>query len=81
MHIKINEFRPLAFKETLLIVKEYCKIYETRIKTEGMLGFFYRSEIKTTGKYATIIKCGYRNYHVKCSKTKTSYVFNIWLAP
>ncbi|MCK9446088.1 hypothetical protein M0Q50_04260 [bacterium] len=82
MIIKINDFCVLTHKIRSLIVSEYFKKYEETKQTNNGLFGSLKSEytIKETGKYPTIIELGYSRYHVKCRKTRTTIVFDIWLA-
>jgi len=83
MIIKINDFSPINHKTRLQIIEEYMEQFEEiKLTNNGWCNSFqYEYNIKETSKYPVKIQVGYRNYHVKCKKTKTSLVFNIWLAP
>jgi hypothetical protein len=82
MIIKINDFCPIDHKLRLEIVEEYMKQFEkTTLTNNGWLNTLQDEyDIKETGKYPTKIEVGYSRYHVKCRKTKTTLVFDIWLA-
>jgi len=64
------------------IVSKYFN--ENEIKTLTKNGLFNslieEYDVKVTGKYPVIIKNGYQNYHVKCRKTVTQIIFDIWFA-
>jgi hypothetical protein len=80
MKIIINDFGVIDYRYRLAIVDEYIKQYSYRECERdiwGLLGDKYY--IKETGKNP--VKVAYdRNYHVLCKKTRTSYIFKIWLA-
>jgi hypothetical protein len=82
MIIKINDFSAINHEVRSKIVDEYFKQYEsTDLTHNGWLNSLkYEYDIKTTGKYPIKISLGSYNYHVKCRKTKTTLVFDIWLA-
>jgi len=81
MNIKINDFSPLPHSRVCKIVAEYIKQNETGTMTKyGWLGEREVFTIKETGKYPIKIELGSSRYHVKCRKTKKSYVFDVWLA-
>lgn len=82
MIIKINDFSVLSHSVRCKIVSKYLdKFEESKQTNSGLFGTFKDEyKIKETGKYPTIIELGYRRYHVRCRKTKTSLVFDVWLA-
>jgi len=82
MNIKINDFCVISHSLRLRIIDEYCKIYENSSLNDDKSMFCLNEtfNIKETIKYPVKVEINYSNYHVKCRKTKTSYVFDIWLA-
>jgi hypothetical protein len=80
MIIKINDFSPIPYKLRLRIVQRYCELYETSKVSNDPWILHGTFDIKETGKYPVKVDVGSSNYHVKCRKTKTTYVFDIWFA-
>jgi len=83
MKIIINDFSSITHKQRAVVVEEYCKLYENRINHKDGGAFndsYIEYQLQETGKYPVVVKAGYSNFHVKCHKTKTAYVFDIWLA-
>ena len=82
MNIKINDFHPITHKHRLEVVGKYLKEFEkTELTNNGIFNSLkYEYSIKETGKYPIILEVGSYRYHVKCRKTKTCLVFDIWLA-
>ena len=80
MNIKINDFGVVDYRYRLAIVDEYINQFGYRKQERDIWGLLTdKYYIKETGKNPVIITYD-RNYHVLCKKTKTSYVFTIWLA-
>jgi hypothetical protein len=83
MIIKINDFSPISHKLRLEIVEEYLNQHETSSMKKDdccLNSLLSEYKITETGKYPDIIEVGYSRYHIKCKKTKTCWVFDIWLA-
>jgi len=82
MQIKINDFSPIPHRVRLRIVNKYIEDNESQTTdNSGWLGTLNTTyKIKETGKHPVIINDN-RNYYLKCRKTPTQYVFDIWLAP
>lgn len=66
MNIKIKSIN-ICYSTRINIIQKYIKLYVSCDKI-------------SENKYPIIISDN-RNYHVTCNKLKTTYVFNIWLAP
>ena len=82
MIIKINDFCHLSHKQRTEIVTEYFKQYEeSKLTNNGWLNSLKTEyNIKETGKYPVVIELGSWRYHVKCRKTRTTIVFDVWLS-
>jgi len=84
MDLKIKAVSEIPFNHRCLIVEQYCKEFQSykneRNPFSGLNDrIFSMVEHK---KYPARIKLknSYQEYWVKCYKTKTSYVFDIWYA-
>lgn len=81
MDIKIKGLNYLSHNAKSLIVSRYLKDNEIRIPPDKDEMFDFGSyEIKLTGKHPVKIEFGSSVYHLRCHKTKTQYVFEIWRA-
>ena len=79
MKIITNCSLPIAPSVILSIASEYCRVHVEKVVFRyNQLDDEYR--LVTTGKCPVIVTVSYRNYHVTCRKTRTSYVLDIWLA-
>jgi len=82
MIIKINNIGCLSHKVRTKIVEEYLHQYEESKQTNNgwLNSLITEYTIKETGKYPVIIELGSYRYHVKCRITRTTIVFDVWLA-
>ena len=82
--IIINEFGVIPHKMRTQIVEMYLYHNEQaiyKVPSEPSIWIdCIEYKIKETGKYPIKLEYNYKNYHVKCRKTKTSIIFDIWLA-
>lgn len=83
MKIVVNDFNVISYHERSLVLSTYCKENEYSAHFEG--GGFNMTiirSLKETGKNPVVVTIpSGRRYHVLCKKTRTTYVFTIWLAP
>lgn len=81
MNIKIKHFPIIPYWKSVAIVSEYIKNNEKCKTTDGYMGIKKTvCDIKVTNKYPEKVLFGNSVYHVRCKKTKVSYMFDVWLA-
>lgn len=84
IELKIKSVSNIPFDHQCRIVEQYCKEHQSFVEVLNPFSGFKDKvfSIKEHKKYPVRIKIQgyYQEYWVKCHKTKTSYVFNIWYA-
>jgi len=82
--LKIKSVSQISFDHRCRIVEQYCKEYQSFTEVLNNFSGFHDKlySLKEHKKYPARIKVEgyYQEYWVKCHKTKTSYVFDIWYA-
>lgn len=82
MELKIKTLSDIPFNVQCLIVEAYCKKYQSFQKVpNGFSGFDdHVYQLTEHKKYPDTVTLDnhWPEYWVRCHKTKTSYVFDIW---
>jgi hypothetical protein len=82
--LKIKAISEISFSTRMMIIAEYCKLYQEVHKEHNKFSGFYDDSytVKEHAKNPVKIELygHWMTYWVKCHKTKTSYVFDIWYA-
>lgn len=86
MKLEIQTYLDISFDLQCKIISEYCKKYQiktTHKDCDSIFGNFARDyfNLNPHPNHGTKIELdGMKSYYISCKKTKTKYIFNIWMA-